>query len=374
MALPSTGARTDSEKADCGGAVFRPTLRVIFLSDSVESLGRISGAVSGRSFNEWNGRGTNGVFLAIHAVYTPIDQYRRADRQKGDLEFVFSSMYLSPAQYVNMGEIPTGHTKPQKEMVRKRTESGMNKATETGVLCNTFTAYVFWNPTYKELQGAGHLPAGMDVPEVTEFLREMFLRGDTRARQSEKRRQNVHRRGVSKAQKLTRASVERVDGLHQDDESDTDGINVKCQVPMLRQSDAGFCMASASCGNDNDSADNNMLDVEAEEDLRASGPIGGHQIVATPTHISSRMNERPKEANVGAEVISEWNMVDASGDEVEPNDDATFQAMQTAPSYPKGAYGSFNRSDTSSTHKTDKEVIKEKARDLMIEFRQLFRL
>ncbi|KFA56718.1 hypothetical protein S40293_11413 [Stachybotrys chartarum IBT 40293] len=93
-----------------------------------------------------------------------------------------------------MGEIPTGHTKPQKEMVRKRTESGMKKTTETGVLCNTFTAYVFWTPTYKELQGVGHLPAGMDAPEVTEFLREMFLRGDTRARTSS--RSSTHDSGV----------------------------------------------------------------------------------------------------------------------------------------------------------------------------------
>ena len=70
-----------------------------------------------------------------------------------------------------MGDIPTGHTKPQKEMVRKRTESGMSKATETGVLCNTFIAYVFWNPTYKELQGVAHLPEGMDLPDVNEFVR-----------------------------------------------------------------------------------------------------------------------------------------------------------------------------------------------------------
>ncbi|KFA53721.1 hypothetical protein S40293_09644 [Stachybotrys chartarum IBT 40293] len=335
--VPSTGARTDSEKADCGGAVFRPTLRVIFLSDSVESRGRISGAISDRSFNEWNGRATNGVFLAIHAVYTPIDQYRRADRQKGDLELVLPSMYHSPTQYVNMGEIPTGHTKPQKEMVRKRTESGMNKATETGVLCNTFTAYVFWNPTYKELQRAGHLPEGMDVPEVTEFLREMFLRGDARARQSKKRRQNVQRRGVRKAQKLTTASVESVDEIHQDNGSDTGGINANRQAPILSQSDAGFCVSGVSSGDNTDSTDNNMLDIEAEEHLWAGVPAGGQQIVSTLAHVEPRMNKRPREAKVGSEMISDWNMVDASGDEVETNNDATFQAVQTAPSYPKKA-------------------------------------
>jgi hypothetical protein len=82
-----------------------------------------------------------------------------------------ASSTASVTVYVNkMGDFPTGHTKQTKEMVRKRTDSGMSKAKETGVLCNTFIAYVFWNPTYRELQGVGHLPDGMDMPDVNAFV------------------------------------------------------------------------------------------------------------------------------------------------------------------------------------------------------------
>ncbi|KAK4209000.1 hypothetical protein QBC37DRAFT_378517 [Rhypophila decipiens] len=88
---------------------------------------------------------------------------------------------------------PTGHTKPQKEMARKRTVSGMSKAKETGVLCSTFISYVFWNPTYKELQGVAHLPAGMEMPDVNSFLQEFFTEGGTRAQR--KRRRNTRRQG-----------------------------------------------------------------------------------------------------------------------------------------------------------------------------------
>ncbi|KAM7210780.1 hypothetical protein V8F06_013842 [Rhypophila decipiens] len=88
---------------------------------------------------------------------------------------------------------PTGHTKPQKEMARKRTVSGMSKAKETGMLCNTFISYVFWNPTYKELQGVAHLPAGMEMPDVNSFLQEFFRQGGTRAQR--KRRRNTRKQG-----------------------------------------------------------------------------------------------------------------------------------------------------------------------------------
>jgi hypothetical protein len=58
-----------------------------------------------------------------------------------------------------------------KEMVRKRTKSAMGKTMETGSLCQTFTFFVFWDPTYKELRGAGHLPVGMDLPDVNRLVR-----------------------------------------------------------------------------------------------------------------------------------------------------------------------------------------------------------
>jgi len=57
-----------------------------------------------------------------------------------------------------------------KEMVRKRTTSAVPKAIQTGKLGNIFTAYIFWNPTYRELQGGVHVPEGMDLPDLNKFV------------------------------------------------------------------------------------------------------------------------------------------------------------------------------------------------------------
>ncbi|KFA81767.1 hypothetical protein S40288_09637 [Stachybotrys chartarum IBT 40288] len=90
-------------------------------------------------------------------------------------------------------QLPTTHTKPQKEMARKRTKSGMSKAAETGALCNTFTAYVFWNPTSRKLEGAAHLPQGMDVPDVNTFLSELFMGVGTKSQQTRRRNPRKNR-------------------------------------------------------------------------------------------------------------------------------------------------------------------------------------
>lgn len=66
--------------------------------------------------------------------------------------------------------LPAGHTKSQKEMARKRAKSAMRIAEETGTLCNTFAAYLIWSPTSKKLEGTAHLPQGMDVPDVNNFV------------------------------------------------------------------------------------------------------------------------------------------------------------------------------------------------------------
>ncbi|KAK3934158.1 hypothetical protein QBC46DRAFT_400536 [Diplogelasinospora grovesii] len=65
-----------------------------------------------------------------------------------------------------MAGFPTGHTKRQKEMARKRAASAENKAFKTGAACNIFVAYVYWNPTSRELEGQGYLPDDMDIPDV----------------------------------------------------------------------------------------------------------------------------------------------------------------------------------------------------------------
>ncbi|KAK8038374.1 hypothetical protein PG994_015141 [Apiospora phragmitis] len=72
------------------------------------------------------------------------------------------------------------YTRDEKEMARKRTNSGMSKMLQTGVKCNIFAAYVFWNPTYDKLDGIMHLPQGMQVPDVNSLLRDLNQHGGIR--------------------------------------------------------------------------------------------------------------------------------------------------------------------------------------------------
>lgn len=66
--------------------------------------------------------------------------------------------------------VPIGHTRVMKEMARKRTKTAIEKTIDTGVVCQTFTFFVYWDPTHKELRGAGHLPIGMDLLDVNKLV------------------------------------------------------------------------------------------------------------------------------------------------------------------------------------------------------------
>ena len=69
-----------------------------------------------------------------------------------------------------MAFFPTGHTSSQKSKIRTRARSGMNKAKETGEICNTFIAYVYWDFDRGSLEGSGHLPEGMDLPDINKLV------------------------------------------------------------------------------------------------------------------------------------------------------------------------------------------------------------
>lgn len=70
--------------------------------------------------------------------------------------------------------VPCDQDKRKKELARKRTTSAVSKAIQTGRLANIFSAYIFWNPTYRELQGGVHIPEGMDLPDLNKFVRLLF--------------------------------------------------------------------------------------------------------------------------------------------------------------------------------------------------------
>ncbi|KAH7303140.1 hypothetical protein B0I35DRAFT_447229 [Stachybotrys elegans] len=89
----------------------------------------------------------------------------------------------------NMGAVPADHTKSEKEMARKRGGSAMKKALQTGEQCGIFTAFIYWNPTYQELQGAMHLPPGIELPDLNKFVSSrIYLDGGYQRKPRWKRR------------------------------------------------------------------------------------------------------------------------------------------------------------------------------------------
>ncbi|KAK4206129.1 hypothetical protein QBC37DRAFT_460962 [Rhypophila decipiens] len=229
----------------------------------------------------------------------------------------------------------TDHTKTQKEMVRKRTQSGMSKAKETGVLCNTFIFYIFWNPTYRELQGVAHLPDGMEMPDINSFLQEFFQRGGARTQQN--RRRNTRQQGLRESKKVLEEIV--VDPS-QRDESDASAEDQILQA-QAKPANRDICPTQI----DPDTTDS--LDI---------GPAGSNP--QTLIDIDLRVSE--------ADAAADWDMVDAPTDEINTANDAAFLTqLVTAPEH--GLLGAF----PSSPRGANKEEINRQARELMQGFVQI---
>ncbi|KAK0747311.1 hypothetical protein B0T21DRAFT_1804 [Apiosordaria backusii] len=124
-----------------------------------------------------------------------------------------------------MARNPTGHTKPQKDIVRKRTDSAQRKAVQTGRACNIFIAIVYWNPNHGRLKGNGYLPKDMDIPDVNEFLEKLFIGGRPTERRTRTRKQ--HRRAKEVSDEIV---VEPVQSSPDKDES----VEVQPSMPTLQ--------------------------------------------------------------------------------------------------------------------------------------------
>ncbi|KAH0419499.1 hypothetical protein CcaCcLH18_14368 [Colletotrichum camelliae] len=65
------------------------------------------------------------------------------------------------------------YDKKAKEKVRKRGSSAKLKAVQTGKGAGVFSAVIYFNPTYGQLDGAVHVPEGQSMPDVNQFLAEL---------------------------------------------------------------------------------------------------------------------------------------------------------------------------------------------------------
>ncbi|KAK0373222.1 C2H2 finger domain-containing protein [Colletotrichum limetticola] len=66
------------------------------------------------------------------------------------------------------------HDKRAKEKVRKCGGSAMRKTLKLGQEARVFTATIHFNPTYGQLDGAVHVPEGQSIPDINQFLLDLY--------------------------------------------------------------------------------------------------------------------------------------------------------------------------------------------------------
>ncbi|KAK1656532.1 hypothetical protein BDP55DRAFT_735624 [Colletotrichum godetiae] len=64
--------------------------------------------------------------------------------------------------------------KRAKDKVRKSGTSAQGKALRLGEFADVFSAVVYYNPTYRWLDGAIHVPEGQDMPDVNAFFAQIL--------------------------------------------------------------------------------------------------------------------------------------------------------------------------------------------------------
>ncbi|KAH8655640.1 hypothetical protein BX600DRAFT_440139 [Xylariales sp. PMI_506] len=248
-----------------------------------------------------------------------------------------------------MGDVPTGHTKPQKEMVRKRTESGMSKAMETGALCNTFIAYVFWNPTYKELQGAGHLPEGMKIPDINKFKRALREAKSTMAEIVVKTSQRDKSNPEGPSANAHCYSPNGPDGgaSSPDISGSHDGI-----ISIIRDQCSKEEQARQGTGNDNTSHRDISVD---DEEMIYNGII---------------------ETNPEDSSTTDLDLLEDQTDDTQLNDESalfTVQNVSTPAPEDLALYDTFIQNNLPGSPKSDKIIFSQQVLELMKEFRQILK-
>ncbi|TIC97268.1 hypothetical protein CH35J_006541 [Colletotrichum higginsianum] len=74
------------------------------------------------------------------------------------------------------GKTIHAYSKRAKDKVRKSGDSAKRKAVQLGQEARVFSAVLHFNPTYRRLDGAVHVPEGQSIPDVNGFLAELLSR------------------------------------------------------------------------------------------------------------------------------------------------------------------------------------------------------
>ncbi|KAL4403530.1 hypothetical protein CABS03_15181 [Colletotrichum abscissum] len=83
--------------------------------------------------------------------------------------------------------------KRAKDKVRKSGTSAQGKALRLGEFADVFSAVVYYNPTYRWLDGAIHVPEGQDVPDVNAFFAQILNESPSNSqRHGPRRAQTCH--------------------------------------------------------------------------------------------------------------------------------------------------------------------------------------
>ncbi|KAK6222518.1 patatin-like serine hydrolase [Colletotrichum tabaci] len=74
------------------------------------------------------------------------------------------------------GKTIHAYSKRAKDKVRKSGDSAKRKAVQLGQEARVFSAVLHFNPTYRRLDGAVHVPEGQSIPDVNGFLADLLSR------------------------------------------------------------------------------------------------------------------------------------------------------------------------------------------------------
>ncbi|KAH7303729.1 hypothetical protein B0I35DRAFT_465556 [Stachybotrys elegans] len=155
----------------------------------------------------------------------------------------------------NMGAVPADHTKSEKEMARKRGGSAMKKALQTGEQCGIFTAFIYWNPTYQELQGAMHLPPGIELPDLNKFAQEYISMGGYQ------RKPRWQRRGPRSKKALSEIQVNTSDT----DEDNSEDMDVESPDSIVKDAGDQWCMVGENANSQEEVLHPQTINLSAME-------------------------------------------------------------------------------------------------------------
>ncbi|KAK0369578.1 C2H2 finger domain-containing protein [Colletotrichum limetticola] len=163
----------------------------------------------------------------------------------------------------------SGHDqdKKAKAKVRKSGRSAISKTLKLGREARVFTATIHYNPTYRQLDGAIHVPEGQSIPDVNRFLLDLY---HGRHHIDRQRRSRAVRSAASPQKRETTPIVDGVAVKASESES---------QELLSGTTAVGLAECGANVGKD-DAADPSLASRGHQCETRRLGHLGAESATA----------------------------------------------------------------------------------------------